>query len=133
MSQLHAHLNNYIQALESLQVQYSDNLALLDAAEEKWNPEDVRYLILQQRTLGSERKMLDPDRFDKPNPGVTPEEFIEEEASNELIDWLPDCCIDALRSLSAQAADDQALLAAAEQKWGQDSYGYRLLEAGGHR
>ncbi|HEC84170.1 MAG: hypothetical protein DRR08_27825 [Candidatus Parabeggiatoa sp. nov. 2] len=125
MSQLQSHFQDYIQALESLQAQYSENQALLDAAEDKWGTEDVRYLILQQRRLGSER-------FDKPNPEATPEEPIEEEASNELIDWLPDC-IDALRSLSAQAADDQALLAAADQKWGPQSYGYQVIEAGGHQ
>jgi hypothetical protein len=125
MSQLQSHLNNYIQALESLQAQYSSDQSLLDAAEEKWGIEDVRFLILQQRWLGSER-------FGKQNPEATAEEHIEEEASNELIDWLP-TGIDALRRLSAQATDDQGLLTAAGQKWGPRSYGYELLEMAGHQ
>ncbi len=126
MTQLRTDLENYIQALESLQAQYSDSQTLLDAAEDKWGTEDVRYLILQQRTLGF-------CRFDEPNSDANPEEPIDNESPNELIDWLPDG-INDLRNLLTNAADDKALLTAAEDKWtSPSSYGYLLIKTGGHR
>jgi len=124
MTQLRTHLENYIQALESLLSQHSDSLTLLDAAEDEWGTEDIRYLILQQRTL-------EPIRFDEPNSDANPEEPIDNEFPNELINWLP-AGIDDLRSLLAQAADDKALLTAAEDKWkSQRCYGYLVIKAGG--
>ena len=125
MNQLCTDLKDFIETLESLQAQHSDSQNLLDSAENIWGSEDVRYLMLRHKTLGSVR-------FDEPNRDAKPEEPIEDESPNELIDWLP-VCINELRSLMP-AADDKALLTAAEQKWkSQSSFGYLAIKAGEHQ
>jgi len=119
MSQLRAYLEDYIQNLQTLKVQHSNDQDLLDAAENKWGAEDARFLILQERPK--------QQRFLSPSGQAKSEEKKSEE--NELINWLPDY-LETLQDLLKGAADDKALVKEAAQKWEQGSYGPLVVEQG---
>jgi hypothetical protein len=119
MSQLRTHLEEYINDLKSLLAEYSDSQDLLDAAEDKWDDEDSRFMLLTEKP-----KM----RFGEPSADVTNEDSpSDDEEPNELIDWLP-IYLTKMEQILSESTDDQVLLTKAEEKFGSvDSYGYRVV------
>jgi len=121
MSQLRAYLEDYIQNLQTLKVQHSNNQDLLDAAEDQWGAEDARFLILQERPK--------QQRWISASGQPEPEVLKSEEEPNELIDWLPSY-LETLQDLLKRAADDKALVEEAAKKWKQGSYGPLVVKQG---
>jgi len=118
MSQLRTYLEDYIKTLQTLQAQYSDNQALLDAAEDKWGAEDYRFMVLQESPKG----VRWPNKSGEPSP----EEQKPENEPNELIDWLPSYVRDCQKV--SRAGDDEAVLKEAAKTWKLDSYGNLVVQ-----
>ena len=121
MSQLRTYLENYLQTLQTLQTQHSNNQELLDAAERQWGQDDPRYEVLLERTAGL------AGRFNEPSTEPPPESDNPENEPNELIDWLPSY-VQMLQDVLAQSTNDEAILKQAENKWKSRSYGYLLFK-----
>ncbi|HDN26305.1 MAG TPA: hypothetical protein ENG03_04285 [Thioploca sp.] len=118
MSQLRTNIEDYIQSLQTLKAQCLDETAFLDAAEDKWGVQDPRFIILQQRPK--------QQRWISPSGQPEPEVPKSEQEPNELIDWLPGY-LERLQALLKKAADDNALVEAAAEGWGQGSYEHQVV------
>jgi hypothetical protein len=127
MSQIHTYLNNYIQALQTLQAQYSGQ-ALLDAAEKKWGADSPEYMILLEKPNMPHRWIESPN---SPSAEV-PKSDDEPNILISIDDWLP-TCISSLQNVVAQNPDDDALSQTAQKRWGLKSYVYLLLVKAGLR
>jgi hypothetical protein len=124
MSQLHTYLNNYIQALQTLQAQHSGP-DLLDAAEEKWGSDSPEYMILRERPNMPQRWITPPNS----PPAEVPKSDDESNITVGIDDWLP-TCISSLQQVVEQNPDDDVLLQTVEKRWGLKSYAYLLVKAG---
>jgi hypothetical protein len=118
MTQLRTNLEEYVNDLKMLQVQYSDSRDLLDAAEDKWGDEDSRFMLLTERpSMRFGNKSADVSDEGSPS---------EDEEPNELIDWLP-LYLTKTEDILSESTDDEDLLSKVVDKFGEDCYLYRVV------
>ncbi|MCK5522555.1 MAG: hypothetical protein KAI83_05400 [Thiomargarita sp.] len=115
MSQLHNAINSYFRDLETLQTQYPSRQDFLDAAEKKWGQQSPEYLFLTEGNL---------QRWSKKNPPGNPpvEQLSWDDEDNIAINWMS-----PIREELAKYPDDDDLLRIVKEKYGRESFLYRLL------